>query len=424
MRERDNLLLALRVEGRAAIPLPAQVTCGRWQQHEAQVTQEAEKMGPLSGVKVVEFAGIGPGPFCCMLLADMGATVLRIDRAANVDKDPMEARFNTLLRGRKNIALDLKSSGGVEAALQLCEQADILIEGFRPGVMERLGLGPDAIFARNKKIVYGRMTGWGQDGPIAHTPGHDINYIALTGALHAIGSKESGPVPPLNLVGDFGGGALYMAMGALAAYIEAQKSGQGQIVDTSMVEGAASLMASAYGALAAGTMTEEREANRLDGGCHHYNVYATLDGKHISIGANEPQFYAVLLETAGLDAADLPAQTERDKWPEMRRTFAAIFSTKTRAEWTAIMEQKEICFAPVLSMSEAIEHHHNVQRGSFIDVAGVKQPGAAPKFSRMPAPLPTAPAHAGEHTGAALAEWGFSELAIDALLQAGAAKQR
>lgn len=381
-------------------------------------------MGPLSGVKVVEFAGIGPGPFCCMLLADMGADVLRIDRAANVDKDPMEPRFNILLRGRKNIALDLKSADGVEVALKLCEQADILIEGFRPGVMERLGLGPDVVFARNKKIVYGRMTGWGQDGPIARTPGHDINYIALTGALHAIGSKQSGPVPPLNLIGDFGGGALYMAMGALAAYIDAQKSGEGQVVDTSMVEGAASLMASAYGGLAAGTMKDEREANRLDGGCHHYNVYETQDGKHISIGSNEPQFYAVMLETIGLGDADLPAQTDRDKWPEMRQMLANVFKTKTRDEWTAIMEQKEICFAPVLSMSEASEHHHNVERGSFIDVAGVKQPGAAPKFSRMPAPLPTAPAYAGEHTRAGLADWGVSDASIDALLQTGAAKQR
>ena len=262
-------------------------------------------MGPLSGVKVVEFAGIGPGPFGCMLLADMGASVLRIDRAVNVGKERMKPRYNTLLRGRKNIALDLKSPAGVEAALQLCSRADILIEGFRPGVMERLGLGPGIVFTRNKRIVYGRMTGWGQDGPIAHTPGHDINYIALTGALHAIGTKESGPVPPLNLVGDFGGGALYMAMGALAAYIDAQKSGVGQVVDTSMVEGAASLMASAYGALAAGGMTEERESNRLDGGSHHYNVYETSDGKHISIGSNEPKFYAQMLATVGLaDASD------------------------------------------------------------------------------------------------------------------------
>ena len=232
-------------------------------------------MGALSGVKVVEFAGIGPGPFCCMLLADMGAEVLRVDRAVNVGNDPQEPRFNTLLRGRKNVALDLKNPAGVEAALRLCDQADIIIEGFRPGVMERLGLGPDVVLDRNPKVVFGRMTGWGQDGPIAHTAGHDINYIALTGALHAIGSKKDGPVPPLNLVGDFGGGALYMTVGALAAYIEAQRSGKGQVVDCSMVEGAASLMTAAYGMLAAGTFKEERESNRLDGGCHHYNTYET-----------------------------------------------------------------------------------------------------------------------------------------------------
>ncbi|MBT6275908.1 MAG: CoA transferase, partial [Chromatiales bacterium] len=226
-------------------------------------------MGALSGIKVVEFAGIGPGPMACMLLADMGADVIRIDRNANVGKDMIEPKFNALLRGRKNVAVDLKHAEGVEAALRLCDQADILIEGFRPGVMERLGCGPEVVMTRNPKIVYGRMTGWGQDGPIAHTAGHDINYIALTGALHAIGSQAAGPVPPLNLVGDFGGGALYMAMGALAAYIQAQRSGKGQIVDTSMVEGAASLMTSAFGSLASGAFIEERQKNRLDGGCHH-----------------------------------------------------------------------------------------------------------------------------------------------------------
>ncbi|MED6310340.1 MAG: CaiB/BaiF CoA-transferase family protein, partial [Pseudomonadota bacterium] len=286
-------------------------------------------MGPLKGVKVVEFAGIGPGPFCCMLLADMGADVLRVDRAMNVGNDQYEPKYNNLLRGRKNIALDLKHPDGIEAALKLCDQADIIIEGFRPGVMERLGLGPDVVFARNKKVVYGRMTGWGQDGPIAKTPGHDINYIALTGALYAIGSKESGPVPPLNLVGDFGGGALYMAMGALAAYIEAQKSGEGQVVDTSMVEGAASLMTAVYGMLADGRYIEERETNRLDGGCHHYNVYETSDGEHVCIGSNEPQFYAEMLKTIGLDQANLPEQTDRKYWPEMTERLAAIFKTKT-----------------------------------------------------------------------------------------------
>ena len=381
-------------------------------------------MGVLSGVKIVEFAGIGPGPFCCMLLADMGAEVIRVDRAMNVGKDPYEPRFNNLLRGRKNVALDLKHPDGVEAALKLCDQADILIEGFRPGVMERLDLGPDVVFARNKKIVYGRMTGWGQDGPIAKTPGHDINYIALTGALYAIGSKEGGPVPPLNLVGDFGGGALYMAMGALAAYIEAQKSGTGQIVDCSMVEGAASLMSSVYGMLADGRYIEEREANRLDGGCHHYNVYATSDGEHICIGSNEPQFYAEMLKTVGLDQTKLPAQTDQDHWPEMTERLAAIFKTKTREEWTEIMEQKEICYAPVLRPSEAIKHHHNMARNTFIDVDGFAQPGPAPKFSRTESRTPMGAAYAGQHTEEALADWGFGLDEVAALTASGAAKQR
>ena len=381
-------------------------------------------MGPLKGVKVVEFAGIGPGPFCCMLLADMGAEVLRIDRAVNVGNDMSEPKYNNLLRGRKNIALDLKHPDGVEAALKLCDKADIIIEGFRPGVMERLGLGPDIVSARNKKVVYGRMTGWGQDGPIAKTPGHDINYIALTGALYAIGSKESGPVPPLNLVGDFGGGALYMAMGALAAYIEAQKSGRGQVVDTSMVEGAASLMTAVYGMLADGRYLEERETNRLDGGCHHYNVYETSDGEHICIGSNEPQFYAEMLKTIGLDQANLPEQTDRKYWPEMTERLSAIFKTKTREEWTDIMEQREICYAPVLRPSEAINHHHNVARDTFIEVDGFPQPGPAPKFSRTESKTPMGCAYSGEHTEEALEEWGFAVADIAALTASGAAKQR
>ena len=354
----------------------------------------------------------------------MGADVLRIDRAVNVGNDISEPKYNNLLRGRKNIALDLKHPDGVEAALKLCDKADIIIEGFRPGVMERLGLGPDVIFERNQKVVYGRMTGWGQDGPIAKTPGHDINYIALTGALYAIGSKESGPIPPLNLVGDFGGGALYMAMGALAAYIEAQKSGSGQVVDTSMVEGAASLMTAVYGMLADGRYLEERETNRLDGGCHHYNVYETSDGEHICIGSNEPQFYAEMLKTIGLDQANLPEQTDRKYWPEMTERLAAIFKTKSREEWTDIMEQKEICYAPVLRPSEAINHHHNVARDTFIEVDGFPQPGPAPKFSRTKSKTPMGCAYAGEHTEEALGEWGFAAVDIAALTASGAAKQR
>ncbi len=380
-------------------------------------------MGPLDGVKVVEFAGIGPGPMCCMLLADMGADVLRIDRTANVGRDAMEPRFNTLLRGRPNVAIDLKHDEGLEAALTLCDRADILIEGFRPGVMERLGLGPEVVFARNPRIVYGRMTGWGQDGPISHTAGHDINYIALTGALYAIGSKAAGPVPPLNLIGDFGGGALYMALGALAAYIEAQRSGRGQVVDTSMVEGAASLMTAAYGAQAAGAFVEERESNRLDGGCHHYNTYETSDGEHICIGSNEPQFYQLMLETVGLGDAALPAQADRTHWPMMREKLQAIFKTKTRAEWTDIMQDIDVCFAPVLRMSEALEHPQNVHRKSFVELDGVPQPGPAPRFERTPSDPGTPPAHAGQDTEQGLAEWGFSADAIETLLEAGVVRQ-
>jgi len=380
-------------------------------------------MGALTGVKVVEFAGIGPGPFCCMLLADMGADVIRIDRADQVGRDLREPRTNTTLRGRRNLALDLKKPDGVAVALDLCDKADILIEGFRPGVMERLGLGPDVVQTRNPKLVYGRMTGWGQDGPIAHTAGHDINYIALSGALHAIGTKAT-PVPPLNLVGDYGGGALYMAVGVLAAYIEAQRSGKGQIVDTSMVEGAASLMTPTYGAYAAGQWTEERESNRLDGGCHHYGVYETKDGQHIAIGPNEPQFYALMLKELGLDKETLPGQTDRKHWPEMRARFAKIFKTKTREEWVAQLEQKDVCFAPVLSMREAPNHPQNRARGSFIEVDGVLQPAPAPRFSRTPSEVPSGPAFAGQHSKEVLADWGIDTSRVAALLETGAVKQR
>jgi alpha-methylacyl-CoA racemase len=359
-----------------------------------------------------------------MLLADMGAEVIRIDRAANVRNDPTKPSFATTLRGRRNIALDLKHKDAVETALALCDKADILIEGFRPGVMERLGLGPDVVMARNPRIVYGRMTGWGQDGPIAKTPGHDINYIALTGALHAIGTKSGGPVPPLNLIGDFGGGALYMVVGALAAHIEAKRSGSGQVVDCSMVEGAASLMTPAYGALASGAHLDERESNRLDGGCHHYNVYETKDGKHISIGSNEPQFYQEMLTTIGLGNVELPAQTDRKHWPAMRERLARTFKTKTRAEWTEIMEMKEICYAPVLSMKEAMAHKQNTARGSFVTVDGVPQPGPAPRFTRTPSKLSRPPAYAGEHTSEVLRDWGFDPERIDALLKSAAVKQR
>lgn len=388
-------------------------------------------MGALKGIKVVEFAGIGPGPFACMLLADMGADVIRIDRAQNVGNDREEPRFTPILRGRPNIAIDLKNDAGRETALSLCDKADILVEGFRPGVMERLGLGPDIVFERNPKMVYGRMTGWGQDGPVAMTAGHDINYIALSGALHAIGTKDK-PVPPLNLVGDFGGGALYLVTGVLAAYIDAQKSGKGQVVDVSMVEGAASLMAMFYGRVAAAkagdahvrSWNEERGTNFLDGGSHYYNTYETADGEHICIGSIEPQFYKLLLDTVGLSDADLGPQNDKSGWPENKEKLAAIFKTKTRAEWTEIMGQTDICFAPVLRMSEAPAHPHNKARGSFIDVAGVTQPGPAPKFSRTTVESISAPAYAGEQSRQALLDWGFDAAQVDELAARGAIKQR
>lgn len=380
-------------------------------------------MGPLAGVKVVEFAGIGPGPFCCMLLADMGAHVTRIDRADRVGKDPMEPRFNTLLRNRKNIAVDLKSADGKEVAMKLTDQADILIEGFRPGVMERLGLGPEEMWARNPKLVFGRMTGWGQDGPIAHTAGHDINYIALSGALFSIGTKEGGPVPPLNLVGDFGGGGAYLAMGALAAYIEAQKSGKGQVVDASMVEGAASLMTSAYGVLAEGSWKEDRETNRLDGGAHFYGTFETSDGEHMGIGPIEPQFYAMFMDKMDIDMSTLPDQMDRAQWPTVRQRVADAFKTKTRDEWAAIFDGSDACVAPVLRMSEAVSHPHNQARNSFVTIEDVPQPGPAPKFSRTQVEEITKCAYAGEHSEDVLREAGFAEEEITRLKQSNAVRQ-
>ena len=383
-------------------------------------------MGPLEGVKIVELAGIGPAPFCAMLFADMGAEVVRVDRAANVgsdtDRDGNDARYNLLLRGRRNIAVDLKNKAGQDAVLRLIDQADALIEGFRPGVMERLGLGPDICLKRNNRLVYGRMTGWGQDGPVAHIAGHDINYIALSGALAAIGSTGGPPVPPLNLIGDFGGGGLYLAMGVLAGILSARATGKGQVIDCSMVEGAASLMTSMYGALASGAWVEERGSNRTDGGSHFYHVYETKDGEFITVGSIEPQFYRLLLTHTGLEGADLPAQGDRAQWPTMQERFAKIFKQKTRAEWVEIMQQTDICFAPVLTMSEAVRHEHNTRRGSFVDIDGVAQPGPAPRFLGTPARVRSRPAYCGEHTDEVLRDWGFSAAEITSLHAGGAVK--
>jgi alpha-methylacyl-CoA racemase len=385
-------------------------------------------MGPLEGVRIVELAGIGPAPFCAMLLSDMGAEVIRVDRAANVGHDDSrvggppgeEYRFNLLARGRRNIAVDLKNPAGVDAALRLIDRADGLIEGFRPGVMERLGLGPETCLKRNSKLVYGRMTGWGQDGPIAHTAGHDINYIALSGVLYSIGQPGGPPVPPLNLVGDFGGGALYLAMGVLAGIISARVSGKGQVIDCSMVEGSASLMTMMYAALASGAWNEARGTNRTDGGAHYYQVYETKDGEHVAVGSIEPQFYALLLQHTGLAGESLPEQTDRTTWPDMRQRLTRIFKQKTRAEWTDIMEQTDICFAPVLRMSEALTHPHNTHRQSFVEIDGIAQPAPAPRFLGTPGQVQCPPARIGEHTTAILRDWGFSADEIATLHQKGA----
>lgn len=342
-------------------------------------------MGTLDGIKVVEFAGIGPAPMAAMMMSDMGAEVLRIDRkVASGLGIPMEPRFSVLERGRHSLAFDLKKPEATEAVLRLIEQADAIIEGFRPGVMERLGFGPEVCLARNPRLVYGRVTGWGQEGPLAHAAGHDLNYIALTGAAHQIGRRDQPPTPPLNLIGDFGGGALYLALGLVAALYEAKGSGKGQVVDAAMVDGAASLMTSIYGMRAGGLQNDERGANILDSGAHFYDVYETSDGKYVSIASIEPKFYAELLQKTGLEDTELPKQMDRSKWPELKERFEKLMRTKTRDEWCAIMEGSDICFAPVLDMGEAPDYPHNKERETFIEVDGVVQPGPAPRFSRTP----------------------------------------
>ncbi len=366
-------------------------------------------MGPLQGVKVIELAGIGPGPFCGMMLADMGAEVLRIDRARNV---PGAERRNmsgdVLGRGRRSVGVDLKHPKGVETVLRLVEQADVLFEGFRPGVVERLGLGPEVCLARNPRLVYGRMTGWGQDGPLAKAAGHDINYIALAGALDAIGRAGEAPVPPLNLVGDFGGGGMLLAFGILAALVERGHSGKGQVIDAAMVDGAAILMAIFHGMRASGFWSDERGTNMLDTGAHFYDVYETADGKYVSIGSIEPQFYAELLRLSGLEGEKLPAQMDRSRWPELKERVAKVIKTRTRYEWCETMEGSDVCFAPVLSMAEAPQHPHNRARGTFVEVEGVSQAAPAPRFSRTPPDISRPPPHAGQHTDEALADWGLS----------------
>jgi alpha-methylacyl-CoA racemase len=376
-------------------------------------------------MKIVELAGIGPVPFCSTLLSDMGAQVIRVDRTApsGLGISGKNPAFDVLGRGRKSISVDLKNPDGVEAVLRLVEGADALVEGFRPGVAERLGLGPDVCLARNEKLVYGRMTGWGQDGPISHAAGHDINYIALSGVLYSVGNKDSGPIPPLNLTGDFGGGAMFLAFGVVAALWEAQRSGKGQVVDTSMLEGSAYLMLPIYGMHGSGFWSDERGTNILDTGAPFYGTYETSDGKWVSIGSIEPKFYAELMQKTGMDKMDLPAQMDRESWPGVIETYREVFKTKTRDEWCEIMEGSDICFAPVLSMTEAPSHPQNVARDSFVEIAGVTQPGPAPKFSRTQARAGAPAPVLGQDTSEGLAAWGFSQDEIASLLASGAVVQ-
>jgi alpha-methylacyl-CoA racemase len=376
-------------------------------------------MGPLKGIKIVEVGGIGPVPFCGQMLSDMGADILRIERPGQ-PRGMVEPKYDVWRRGRRSINIDLKKAEGAEAALRLVGQADALLEGFRPSVMEKLGLGPDVCLKRNPRLVYGRMTGWGQEGPLAQAAGHDINYIALSGALHAIGRPGQNPPPPLNIIGDLGGGGMFLAFGVVCGLLEARKSGKGQVVDAAMVDGAAVLAGFFYGAWTAGFWTDEHGTNLLDGGAHFYDTYETADGKWVSVGSIEPQFYSLLLKHLGIDDPDFQFQMDRSRWPVFKEKVATLFKQKTRDEWCKIMDGTDVCFAPVLSFKEALNHPHNVARETFVEVDGVMQPAPAPRFSRtrpeiqMPAPEP------GENTESGLRDWGFSQKEIDELKAAKA----
>ncbi len=388
---------------------------------EARTTSK----GPLAGIRVVEMVGLGPAPFCAMMLADMGADVIRIDQRRAAGSPPSaffaEARFDVLARGRRSLALDLKQPSGVEAALRLIGQADALIEGFRPGVMERLGLGPEVCLARNPALVYGRVTGWGQEGSLAQAAGHDLNYIALTGALYGIGDADRPPPPPLNIVGDFGGGAMMLAFGITSALLHARSSGQGQVVDAAMTDGTALLSTVAYAFKAAGTWHDTRAANLLDGGAPFYACYACSDGTFVAVGAIEPAFYRLLRERLGLlDDPLFDAQHDRRRWPEQKAHLARVFASRPREHWCALLEGSDACFAPVLDWNEAPQHPHNVARGSFIDVEGVLQPAPAPRFSATPGSVQRPPSNPGADSAAILGDWGFDDAAIAELERSGA----
>ena len=377
--------------------------------------------GPLKGYRIIEIAGIGPGPFAAMLLSDMGAEVIRVDRAQAVRPG---AKANDIsLRGRRNVALDLKSPDGVEALLQLVAGADAIIEGFRPGVMERLGVGPDVCLERNPRIVFGRMTGWGQEGMYANAAGHDINYISLAGSLAHFARRDGMPLPPLNMVGDFGGGGMFLAYGVVCALLEAQKSGKGQVVDTAMVDGTAVLMTMFWSMKQSGFFNEDAPGtNLLDTGAHFYDVFECRDGKYVSLGSIEPQFYAELLKLTGLEGdPEFARQMDQSLWPKLKERLREKMREKTRDEWCAIMEATDVCFAPVLTMSEAAVHPHNVERKTFVEVNGAVQPAPAPRFSRTVPEIARGSAAAGENTAEVLKEWGVAN--VDALLASGAAVQ-
>ena len=374
-------------------------------------------MGPLKGLKIIEMAGIGPGPFCGMVLADLGAEIIRVDRASAIGTGSKKEPSN---RGKKSIAVDLKAKEGVEVVLKLVETADAIFEGFRPGVMERLGIGPEVCLARNDRIVFGRMTGWGQEGPLANAAGHDINYISLSGALAAIGRPGSPPVPPLNLIGDFGGGGMLLALGLVAALLESKESKKGQVVDAAMTDGSALLMTMIYSMQSSGMWKTTMGSNLLDGGSHFYDTYECKDGKFISIGSIEPQFYALLCQIAELDEKVFSKQMSRDLWPEQKEEIKKVFLKKTRHEWCELMEGTDVCFAPVLDMSEAPQHPHNKERKTFIDLEGVTQPAPAPRFSRTEPEVVSSPSIVGEHTNEVLSSIGLSEEDISTLKTSGA----
>ncbi|MEE1865035.1 CaiB/BaiF CoA transferase family protein [Pseudomonas auratipiscis] len=370
--------------------------------------------GPLAGLKVVEMAGLGPAPFCAMMLADMGAEVIRIEKPVKAEATD-NSRVQVLNRGRRSLAIDMRAEGATDTVLELIAKADILIEGFRPGVMERMGLGPDVCLARNPRLVYGRMTGWGQFGPLAHAAGHDINYIAIAGALHAIGRAGEKPVVPLNYVGDFGGGGMLLGYGVLCALTEARSSGKGQVVDAAMTDGTALLSAMMYGFKAAGAWNNERGDNLLDGGAHFYDTYRCADGKFIAIGAIEPQFYSLLLKLCNITDPAFHTQRDKSAWAPLKERMSELFMTQTRQQWCALLEGTDACFAPVLDWDEAAEHPHNIERETFIRVDGVLQPAPAPRFSRSVPTTPTAPRPSGADSEAILADWGIEIERIEAL---------